>query len=103
MHIFSAGARRTACGGLMFVRYHRRLGGVSRLLKFWMALAIAIILTLSESLPAMHFGIHFCLSVCLSKFILISPSQSYYGSVKHNNNPASIINAVKRYTLLFRA
>ena len=49
----------------------------------------------------MQFGI-IHISVCLSKVILICPSQRYYGSVKHND-PASIINVVKRCILLFRA
>ena len=61
-----------------------------------MALTIAAI-----SLPAMQFGI-INISVCLSKIILICPSQRYYGSVKHND-PASIIIVVKRYIVLFGA
>ena len=51
----------------------------------------------------MQFGI-INISVCLSKFILICPSQRYYGSVKHSDpTAASIINVVKRYIMLFRA
>ena len=101
-----------SCDGFMFVRCRRRwtvigpaLGGVSRLLKFWVVFAIAVIFTLSESLPAMHFGIvniSVYLSVCLSKFIRICPSERYYGSVKHND-PASMVTVVKRYIVLFRA
>ena len=46
--------------------------GVSRLLKFWVDLAIAVIFNLSESLPAMQFGIiniYVCLSVKMYTYL----------------------------------